>query len=171
MIKILASAAVAFTLVSASLVAPATAAEDTGRAALAVLPIKLLDTSQEPTDQSAEHARRLAAMAETLARDLKRTGAFEDTVLIDRQAIIQACPQETPACLLAAAKARGATFAFVGVVQKSSMLIMQMWAHIVAVDTGNVVVSRQLTFRGDNDEAWARAEAFLVRELVERKGD
>ena len=171
MIKILASAAVALTLGSAALVAPAAAAEDARRAALAVLPIKLLDTSQEPTDQSAEHARRLAAMAEALARDLKRTGAYEDTVLIERQAISDACPQETPACLLAAAKARGATFAFVGVVQKSSMLIMQMWARIVAVETGSVVVSRQLTFRGDNDEAWARAEAFLVRELVERKGD
>ncbi len=171
MVKILASAVVAFTLGSAAHVVPAAAVEDARRDVLAVLPIKLLDTSQEPTDQSAEHARRLATMAEALARDLKQAGVYEDTVVIERRAISDECPQETSACLFAAAKARGATFAFVGVVQKSSMLILQMVARIVAVETGSVVVSRALSFRGDNDEAWARAEAFLVRQLVERKGD
>ena len=43
---------------------------------VAVLPIKLLDTSAEPLDQRADHARRLAMLASDLAIDLGKTGLF-----------------------------------------------------------------------------------------------
>ena len=41
---------------------------------LAVMPVKLLDTSQEVRDQTAEHARRLAMVGEALAGDMKGAG-------------------------------------------------------------------------------------------------
>ena len=38
---------------------------------LAVMPVKLLDSSQEARDQRAEHARRLATVGAALAADMK----------------------------------------------------------------------------------------------------
>ena len=42
------------------------------------------------------------------------------------------------------------------------------WAGVQAIDveTERVVLDKLLTFRGDTDEAWDRAEVFLARELT-----
>lgn len=131
---------------------------------LAVLPIKLLDTSAEPRDQSAEHRARLERMAAELSSDLASLGPYR-TVIMDGADVQRRCTPETPECLLAAARARGAELVFVGVVHKSSTLIMQMWARVVDPRSGGTLFSRELNFRGDNDEAWRRAEAFLVDQI------
>ena len=48
----------------------------------------------------------------------------------------------------------------------AARVIMQMFVQVVDVESGQVVQRRDLNFRGDNDESWARAEAFLVRNLA-----
>lgn len=131
---------------------------------LAVLPIKLLDTSGEPRDQSAEHRQRLDAMAAELSHDLATAGPYRTRPLAPAD-LRAACTEETPDCLLAVARACGADLVFVGVVHKSSTLIMQMWARIVRAGDGRVLFSRELNFRGDNDESWRRAEAFLIDQV------
>jgi hypothetical protein len=53
----------------------------------------------------------------------------------------------------------------IGGIQKTSTLVQ--WAKVAVIDTGrNRVLSDKLyTFRGDNDEAWARAEAFISEDI------
>lgn len=132
---------------------------------IAMLPIRLLDTSGEPRDQSAEHAARLTAMAAALSADLGQGGRYR-VVAVEADTLATACPEPDPACIVRTARERGAALAFVGVVHKSSTLIMQLFARVVETRSGNTVFARELNFRGDNDEAWARAEAFLVGQIA-----
>ena len=149
-------------LASAALAGPA----EVGPSAptVAMLPIKLLDTSGEPRDQSVEHRRRLAAMALDLAADLASAGPYR-IVTLQPDDVREHCSPETTACILAMARSQGAERALLGVVHKSSTLIMQMWTRIVETRTGRILFSRELNFRGDNDEAWRRAELFLVDQI------
>jgi Protein of unknown function (DUF2380) len=131
--------------------------------ALAVMPLKLLDTSGEPVDQASEHAARLRTMEEALQRDL---GAdYDEVVLIGEDELAAGCPEESPQCLVDLAAGAGADEALFAVVLKTSTLIMQMFVSIVDVEGGQVVKHRELNFRGDTDESWQRAEQFLVENL------
>ncbi|MFD1282699.1 DUF2380 domain-containing protein [Methylobacterium goesingense] len=144
---------------------------------LVVLPIRLLDTSGEPRDQSAAHAERLAAMARDLAKrlgDMSRLGDASrlgearrfGVVEMSAETLARACPETDAACILAQARATGARLAFVGVVHKSSTLIMQMFARVVDTVSGETRIARELNFRGDNDASWQRMTAFLAREIA-----
>ncbi len=134
---------------------------------LAVMPVKFLDTSQEQRDQSAEHARRLDMVGAALAADMKGAGPYADTVLVSPEAVAAACPNETAACLIAAARAAGGDEALFTVVQKTSTLIMQVFVHVVDVRDNALIVSRDLNFRGDTDESWMKMESFLAGTLAE----
>lgn len=129
---------------------------------LAVMPVKFLDTSQEVRDQRAEHARRLDMVGTALAADLDGVGPYTATILVPADAVAAACPRETATCLVEVARGAGADHALFTVVQKSSTLIMQVFAHVVDVRDDALVVSRDLNFRGDTDESWMKMEAFLA---------
>ncbi|MCJ2096568.1 DUF3280 domain-containing protein [Methylobacterium sp. J-072] len=129
-----------------------------------MLPIKLLDTSAEPTDQRAAHTERLTSLGSDLASALGTPDLYR-TVRVKADDLHAACPSEAPDCLLGFVRAAGASLAFVGVVHKSSTLIMQMWARIVDARSGQVLFTRELNFRGDTDEAWRRATEFLVAQI------
>jgi hypothetical protein len=131
---------------------------------VAVLPLKLLDTSGEPADQSAQHTVRLARLSKDLAIDLSGTGLYHAEA-ISAESLEQECPSNQAACLLESARSRGAQLIFIGVVHKSSTLILQFWARLVDARTGRDILIRDLNFRGDTDEAWHRAEAFLVAQI------
>jgi hypothetical protein len=132
---------------------------------LAILPVKLLDTSYEVRDQRDAHAARLATMDENLRDALAVPGGFQTVTLITTQDVAEGCVPETPECLVKLARAQGADRALFAVVHKSSSLIMQLFAQVVDVDTEKVVARQELSFRGDTDESWHRAGAFLAREL------
>jgi hypothetical protein len=146
------------------LAGPPAQANEARAASLVVLPIKLLDTSGEPTDQASQHAGRLIGMAEGLATDLTHSGLYRATVISTDQ-LRNGCPSESVPCLLKFAQAQGADAIFIGVVHKSSTLIMQLWARLVDARTGRDIYTRDLNFRGDNDEAWRRAEIFLAEQI------
>ncbi|MGR3402472.1 DUF2380 domain-containing protein, partial [Paracoccus sp. (in: a-proteobacteria)] len=111
-----------------------------------------------PGDQGAAHEARLLLLADVLKAETK--GA----ILLDAAAIAD-CQPQTTACLLDKARATGADRALFVVVQKTSTLILQIFANLVDVGTGDLIVSRNLNFRGDNDESWRRAARFLARQL------
>jgi Protein of unknown function (DUF2380) len=98
-----------------------------------------LDTSGEPTDQSAAHQKRLQAFM----------GALRHDVEADHRYRLQA----------------GANIHVVGAIQKQSTLVQ--WARVRAVDiaANRILFEKIYTFRGDNDDAWQRAEAFVSRDL------
>lgn len=125
---------------------------------LVVLPVKLLDTSHEARDQTREHDRRLNLLAEVLAADLQgRT--------MSRDEVAAGCPQETADCLISLLRQGGAERGLFVVVQKSSTLILQVFASLVDVRGESLIRHKEINFRGDNDEAWLRAGHFLADQL------
>lgn len=123
----------------------------------AILPVKMLDTSGEAQDQRADHDRRMALLAEVLGRELPAVLIAPDD--------LAACQPQTTDCLLEATSAAGADRALFIVAQKTSTLILQLFVNLVDTRTGELLDSRNLNFRGDNDEAWRRAGVFLAGQI------
>jgi hypothetical protein len=139
-------------------------AVDTAPIAIAVIDLDYVDTSGEPRDQRQEHAARIARFSDALRGDLARGGKFR---IVTPQCDPAPCTSATPSPeLVARAREAGARLVLVGGVHKQSTLIQ--WAKVQAIDveTERVVLDKLLTFRGDTDEAWDRAEAFLAREMT-----
>jgi len=135
---------------------------------LAVAEIDYVDTSGEVIDQSADHRRRLRAFEASLRSDLTASGKLRSVVLD--------CPPN--ACsigdidanqLIGKAQAAGADFLLIGAFHKVSTLVQ--WAKFDMIDLKSQKLSfeRLVSFRGDNDEAWRRAEAFIVRDIMDRE--
>ncbi len=125
---------------------------------LVIAPVKLLDTSHEAQDQRDDHARRLDLLAEVLAQEMPGR-------LIARADVAAACPRETTDCLVALLRDKGADRGLFIVVQKTSTLILQVFASVVDLRGESLVTHKELNFRGDNDESWRRAGRFLARQL------
>src|SRR5205823_7983438 len=135
---------------------------------LAVAEIDYVDTSGEVIDQSADHRRRLRAFEASLRSDLTAGGKLRSVVLD--------CPPN--ACsigdidanqLIGKAQAAGADFLLIAAFHKVSTLVQ--WAKFDMIDVKSQKLSfeRLVSFRGDNDEAWRRAEAFIVRDIMDRE--
>ncbi len=125
---------------------------------VAIMPVKMLDTSGEARDQQADHDRRTALIAQAIAAEL------DGAVTIDA-AEVATCQPETTECLLALARDRGADRALFVVAQKTSTLILQLFANLADTSDGRLILNRDLNFRGDNDDAWRRAGQFLGRQM------
>jgi Protein of unknown function (DUF2380) len=132
--------------------------------ALAVLDLDYVDTSGEPTDQTAAHQRRAAEFVSALQRDLAANGQYRVVPMSCGSGPCE--PVMNPAELQKAARAAGARFVLLGGVHKMSTLVQ--WAKIQVADEeqGRIVFDRLLTFRGDTDEAWQRAESFVARDVL-----
>lgn len=140
---------------------------DTGIAAdpgVAIVDFTYVDTSGEPTDQVAAHQRRLQALMTTLRRDLTADGRFR-LVPVNCGPVPCTDAGVAPADLLRAASDAGAKILVIGGIHKLSTLIQ--WAKVEAIDiaANRVVLDRHYSFRGDSDEAWARAAAFMSRDI------
>jgi hypothetical protein len=132
---------------------------------LAIVELDFVDTSGEVREQQGEHVRRLKAFTESLRGDLVKNGRFRILTLDCPPA---GCPTSStaPDELVAAADKAGAAYVLVGGIHKMSTLIQ--WAKVEIVDVGmqKVVFDRLLTFRGDDDMSWQRAEEFLARDIL-----
>ena len=135
---------------------------------LAVAEINYDDTSGEVIDQSADHRRRLRAFEASLRSDLTASGKLRSVVLD--------CPPN--ACsvgdidvnqLIAKAQAAGADFLLIGSVHKMSTLVQWAKFDMIDVKAQKLSFERLVSFRGDNDEAWRRAAAFIVRDIMDRE--
>ena len=99
-------------------------------AALAVLNLDYVDTSGEPTDQTAAHQRRAADFVNALQRDLAADGQYR---IVPMSCGSDPCePAMNPAELQKAARAAGAKFVLLGGVHKMSTLVQ--WAKIQIAD-------------------------------------
>ncbi|KWV47782.1 hypothetical protein AS156_19280 [Bradyrhizobium macuxiense] len=136
-----------------------------GRVGVEIQDFGYIDTSGEPTDQTASHQERLTAFTAALKRDV----AADPLYRLVPSSCGSTCEADAPltAERLHAASQGGANILIVGLVQKMSTLVQ--WARVRAVDLdGNRILFEKLyTFRGDNDGAWQRAEAFVSREIRE----
>ncbi|KRR24070.1 hypothetical protein CQ14_15070 [Bradyrhizobium lablabi] len=137
-----------------------------GLPVLAVAEIYYVDTSGEVIDQSADHRRRLRDFEAALRSDMAASGKIANAAL--------ECPPN--ACsvgdiddgqLLRKAKEAGATHLLIGRFHKMSTLIQQAKFDVIDVKARKVVFDRYISFRGDNDAAWQRAESFLARQILD----
>ena len=80
------------------------------------------------------------------------------------------CPTDGPALRdrLRAASQAGAQILIIGGFHKMSTLVQ--FVQTVAIDTTSqrIVFRKYFQFRGDNDEAWQRAERFVSEEVRDR---
>jgi hypothetical protein len=118
---------------------------------LLISPFGFLDTSGEPRDQRAEHTERLSSMTHELASGLEASGLYRIV--------------EEGQCVIEQARAAGADLVLAGAVQKVSTMASSVWVGAFETATGKRVFYRQMTFRGDTDDAWHHATSFMVREI------
>ena len=156
---------VAATLLSGAAIAiAAEAAADAAPVPIAVLDLSYLDTSGEPRDQTQEHAARIRRFSDALRSDLARGGKFR---IVTPTCGAGPCTSSgEPSELVARAREAGAKLLLIGGAHKQSTLIQWAQVQAVDVDAGRPVLDKLYTFRGDTDEAWERAEAFVARELA-----
>jgi len=139
--------------------------------AIAVADFDYVDTSGEARDQSAEHKLRVAKFAELVRENLSAQG---DTSVLPFE-----CPQHpcTPISMgsddfLAAARRTGARFIVYGGIHKMSTLVQNGLVEVLDVQNEKLILKRSVSFRGDNDEAFSRAAAFVgetVREAMKER--
>jgi hypothetical protein len=131
--------------------------------AIAVDDFSYLDTSNEPTDQTAAHQRRLQAFMAALHDDLTADSRFQPVA----SSCAANCASNAPALAerLRAASQDGARILVIGNIHKLSTLVLS--ARLAGIDTASdrILFRKLFTFRGDNDEAWRRAAAFISEEL------
>ena len=136
---------------------------------LAVAELQYVDTSGEVLDQVADHVRRRREFEASLRSDLVKGGKMRNVGLD--------CPAN--ACsvadidfdrLLGKAQAAGASHLLIGAVHKMSTLVQQAKFNIIDVKSRKVVFDRYVTFRGDSDQAWRRAESFVASQILDQEG-
>lgn len=153
-------------LFGSSLISDASAATADHALAVSVDDFKYIDTSNEPTDQTAVHEKRLRAFMTALRDDVTADRRYE----LVPSSCAPNCPTDGPALgdRLRAASQAGTQILIIGIVHKVSTLVQVV--RIAAVDTTaqRVVFRKYFQFRGDNDEAWQRAERFVSEEVRDR---
>jgi hypothetical protein len=158
---------------AATLFAVSARAEDGPRTGkrLLVMDFEIIDTSQEPADQRADHERRLAQSRDAIASALSARRTYEivdsrdiraDLDSILKQTYIRTCN----GCELALARKAGAELVLTGVVNKVSTLILSMGVSIARVSTGELIFHQGFDFRGDTDQSWARAAKFFAERIA-----
>lgn len=125
---------------------------------VAIQDFTYFDTSGEPIDQTAAHQRRLQAFMTAIRRDVEAEAGLRLAPL----SCNSPCAGDD---LARAASAAGATILVVGGIQKMSTLVQLAKVTVIEISSGRLMFDRRYTFRGDNDEAWDRAEAFVSRDL------
>jgi Protein of unknown function (DUF2380) len=131
---------------------------------IAIADLDYADTSGEANDQTATHRRRLEAFGEALRHDLAAHGRFR---VVPMTCGTEPCSSgSNPFEIQQAARVSGAKLVLIGGIHKMSTLVQWGKFEIVDEDAGRVVLDRLVTFRGDSDEAWNRAEAFVSGEIL-----
>jgi hypothetical protein len=129
---------------------------------IAVIDFNYIDTSGEERDQRSEHEARLKDFMSALRRDLR--DKLRSVAPVCRPEPCSLTPS-TQGELLGAAREAGADILLLGGIHKVSTLVQQVRIEAIDTKTGQVVLDRFFTFRGDTDEAWRRAEAFISDQL------
>ena len=147
----------------AILAAPACRAAVTG---VAVADFGYDDTSGEAKDQEAAHASRLSAMQATIRHALDATGRFHAEKLDCKQ---PQCSVDTldQGDMVKAGKQQDARYIVFGGVHKMSTLIQ--WGKVEVMDTatGQAVLERTISFRGDDQDAWQHAGDYVAQMLAD----
>ena len=138
---------------------------------VAVADFDYIDTSGEVRDQRAEHQARVAHFAELLRESLGERGDFHVQPL---ECTDPPCTpiNMQPAKFIDASRRSGARFVLYGGIHKISTLVQWGDVQLLDLEADKVLFRQNVTFRGDTDEAYRRAAAFVsgsVRDALEKR--
>jgi hypothetical protein len=165
----------AVVLLSASL--PALGQQDAPATALrsiVVLDFELVDDQGNPLTKAAQEVRlRNAGMQlqrELAERQLYRVIDPAPTASLQRELRLQ---QEflyrCDDCAAQVGRLAGADLVMQTWVQKVSELILNLNVQIYDVGAGNVVFTKSVDMRGNDDVSWTRGVRYLVRDMAEKR--
>lgn len=157
--------------VAAALSFPMRAALSAAPLTIAVADFDYVDSSGEVKDQSADHKARVAQFVELVRASLSAQGDFRVLSIECTQ------PPCTPVNMrpddfVAAGRRSGARFVVYGGIHKMSTLIQWGDIELLDLEANKLVLKRTVTFRGDTDEAFSRAAAFVgetVRDAMKKR--
>lgn len=132
---------------------------------LALLDFNYVDTSGETRDQTAEHQKQLDAFMLALRQDVAASQKYRMVTATCRPIPCEV-GQSALTELQDAARQAGAKILMMGGVHKMSTLIQNARVMAVDLETNAVILDKLVTFRGDTDEAWKRAETFIAQQIT-----
>ena len=127
---------------------------------VAVADFDYIDTSGEVRDQRAEHQARMLRFTELLRESLSAQGDFHVRPL---ECTDPPCTpiNMQPARFIDASRRSGARFVLYGGIHKISTLVQWGDIQLLDLEADKVLFRQNVTFRGDTDEAYRRAAAFV----------
>ncbi|MBO0903930.1 DUF2380 domain-containing protein [Jiella sonneratiae] len=136
-------------------------------AMVAVAKFDYADTSGEARDQTAAHAERLAVFRDRLEAELVEAGSLDKVTLACMTGAASGCSLAALRAepLLGEAKRAGADYLVYGGIHKMSTLVGFGRVDVLDVAKNRVVFDRVITFRGDTDDAFRRAAAFVATDI------
>lgn len=134
------------------------------RIPIAIADLDYVDTSGEMRNQQAEHEVRLRAFINALRVDLDGEGHYRTITLECAQPLCTAGSKAGPD-LVESARAAGARLLLFGGIHKMSTLVQYAKVLVIDLHANKLVYDRLISFRGDSDESWQRAERFLSNDL------
>lgn len=132
--------------------------------AVAVVDFDFLDTSGEGGVGAVDHDAYLALFRAAVEKELEgKLGVLR------LPCSANGCrPSNTePELLVAQAREAGAEFLVFGSVHKVSTLIQNLQVEALDLEAEKIVLRRQISFRGDSDQAYERAGRSVGRTIVE----
>lgn len=127
---------------------------------IAVADFDYIDTSGEVKDQRKEHQARMAQFAELLRAKLSADGEFQ--VMPIECAEPPCTPiNMQPERFVAASRRTAARYVVYGGIHKTSTLVQWGDVELLDLKANRLLLKRTVTFRGDTDEAFRRAAAFV----------
>jgi hypothetical protein len=138
---------------------------------VAVADFDYIDTSGEVRDQRKEHQSRMQRFTELLRESLGSQGDFHVQPLECTEPPCTPINMQ-PAKFIDASRRSGARFVLYGGIHKISTLVQWGDVQLLDLESDKVLFRQNVTFRGDNDEAYRRAAAFVsgsVRDALEKR--
>ena len=134
-----------------------------GPASAVTLAVPALDYSDTSGETAGGGEGRVALFADTLRAELAKSGEVE-VVLPDCG---DCSPAITPfAAMAEATRAAGSDLLLVGNVHKVSTLIGTIRVKVLDLSGDRVLCTRELSYRGDTDEAFERAARFGAKDVL-----
>jgi hypothetical protein len=133
---------------------------------IAVADFDYIDTSGEVKDQRAAHQARMAQFAELLRAKLGADGQFQVMPLACAEPPCTPINMQ-PDRFIAASRSSSARYIVYGGIHKTSTLVQWGDIELLDLEANKLLLKRTVTFRGDTDEAFSRAAAFVSETVKE----
>lgn len=131
---------------------------------VAVADFDYSDTSGEIANQVEAHHARVTAFSQLLRDSLVADGKYR-VVRLDCPGRACTAASMPPDDFVAEARRAGARLVIYGGIRKMSTLVQWGEVQLVDLDRNELLLRRTVTFRGDTDEAFRRAAAFVGETL------